>query len=414
MKTRTVLRGVLVLLCVGAALLVDGCGGGGGGSAVSVTPAVATPAGVNEQALVVDAGPAGMTTAVVNMAYTTVRICVPDDTSNCQTIDHVMVDTGSSGLRLLSSEVALNLPAVNVVGGALYNCVQFLDQTYMWGAVRSADLYMGGTNLDGEKAAHLPVQVVGAASDPAAPSDCVPTNFLAKNTLNELGARGILGIGPSLQDCGGRCAAVATNGYYYARNTGGQVSGTAVSLALQLQQPISQFASDNNGSIISLPAVAATGAARADGSLVFGIGTRPNNQAGTVSVMAPNGLGYFSTAFNGQTLTKGFIDSGSNGWFFGTATYPVCSGNWYCPQSTQTLQAINTGSNGQSNTVQFSVVNAVNAFSNPGWMAIGGLAGPSGDNLSFDFGLPFFYGRQVFTAIQGANTPLGVGPYVAY
>lgn len=412
MKTRMMWRDLLsALVCVGT-VLVAGCGGGGGAGGVAVTPALVVPAGMNAQALVVDAGPAQMTSAVVNMAYTSVRICEPD-TSNCQTIDHVMVDTGSTGLRLLSSELALNLPAVNGVGGALYNCVQFLDQTYMWGAVRTLDLYMGGSSLDGEKAAHLPVQVVGAVSDPLAPSGCAQTGFVAKNTLNGLGARGILGIGSRLQDCGGRCTNNPNNGYYYAR-TGAQVNGAVASLDQQLQQPISRFASDNNGSLISLPAVPATGAARADGSLVFGIGTQSNNQPGAAIALTFNGSGYFSTAFNGQTLTQGFVDSGSNGWFFGTTTYSVCSGNWYCPSGTQALQATNTGANGQSSTVQFSVVNATDAFSNAAWMAIGGLAGPSGDSLSFDFGLPFFYDRRVFTAIEGANTPLGVGPYVAY
>ena len=32
----------------------------------------------------------------------------------------------------------------------------------------------------------------------------------------------------------------------------------------------------------------------------------------------------------------------------------------------------------------------------------------------FDWGLPFFYGRTVFTAIEGAATPGGAGPYWAY
>jgi hypothetical protein len=33
---------------------------------------------------------------------------------------------------------------------------------------------------------------------------------------------------------------------------------------------------------------------------------------------------------------------------------------------------------------------------------------------TFDFGLPFFYGRNVFTAIEGKNTAGGLGPYFAY
>ena len=32
----------------------------------------------------------------------------------------------------------------------------------------------------------------------------------------------------------------------------------------------------------------------------------------------------------------------------------------------------------------------------------------------FDFGLPFFMGRHVFTAIEGQSTSAGNGPYMAY
>jgi hypothetical protein len=50
-----------------------------------------------------------------------------------------------------------------------------------------------------------------------------------------------------------------------------------------------------------------------------------------------------------------------------------------------------------------------------GNFAISNLAGPGGNRTSgFIFGLPFFYGRTVFTAINGASTPGGAGPYFAY
>src|SRR5689334_2831436 len=87
------------LLCVagcgGGSGLANGGGGGGGG-----TP----PTGANVQAIVVDSGPtpvATSSTPAINTAYTTVTICAPGSTSNCQTIDHIQVDTGSSGLRIL-------------------------------------------------------------------------------------------------------------------------------------------------------------------------------------------------------------------------------------------------------------------------------------------------------------------------
>jgi hypothetical protein len=34
--------------------------------------------------------------------------------------------------------------------------------------------------------------------------------------------------------------------------------------------------------------------------------------------------------------------------------------------------------------------------------------------MSFDWGLPFFYGRRVATAIQGYSTSAGTGPYIAF
>jgi hypothetical protein len=32
----------------------------------------------------------------------------------------------------------------------------------------------------------------------------------------------------------------------------------------------------------------------------------------------------------------------------------------------------------------------------------------------FLWGLPFFYGRTVYTAVEAQNTPSGQGPYVAF
>ena len=42
------------------------------------------------------------------------------------------------------------------------------------------------------------------------------------------------------------------------------------------------------------------------------------------------------------------------------------------------------------------------------------VGGTLGLPRSFDFGLPFFFGRTVFVAVTGAQTPKGVGPYWAY
>lgn len=396
------------------AVLLASCGGGGSSS--PSTPAVTGPtlSGSNVQTVRVNAGPPGMSTSVVNLLYTSVRVCLPG-TATCQTIDHVLVDTGSTGLRLLKSALTLPLATTQVGGKPLYNCVQFLDDSYMWGPVVKADLYMGGASLDGDKAANLPIQLVGVPGAPAAPSTCAPTGYRANDSVNAFGANGILGIGTQPQDCGSLCVTNPNIGYYHV-DDGGSTSGTQVTLADQIQQPVGQFTSNNNGVLISLPAVPAGGAAAVTGSMVFGIGTQTNNTPSGVRVMAPNAAGYFSTTVQGRTLTKGFVDSGSNGWFFGTTTLSLCTDapQWYCPSGSVALQTVNTSINGQTSTVDFSVANARTLFSNTAAYALSNLAGPVGDDISFDFGLPFFYGRTVYTAIEGADTSLGKGPYVAY
>jgi len=53
-----------------------------------------------------------------------------------------------------------------------------------------------------------------------------------------------------------------------------------------------------------------------------------------------------------------------------------------------------------------TVSNSVTAY--PGLAATSVTAG------SFDWGLPFFYGRRVANVIEGATTSAGTGPYIAY
>ena len=179
--------------------LLASCGGGGGSSNTPPSPAVTVPPGANVQALRVGPGPAG-SGRVVNLLYTSVRLCVPGSTTSCQTIDNVLVDTGSTGLRLLNAAVSLPLPLVKVADQQLYNCVQFIDQSYMWGPVATADVYLGGTALDGEKAASLRIQLAGTTGAATAPSVCASTGFTPITAVSDLGANGILGIGPDRED----------------------------------------------------------------------------------------------------------------------------------------------------------------------------------------------------------------------
>jgi hypothetical protein len=191
---------------------------------------------------------------------------------------------------------------------------------------------------------------------------------------------------------------------------------TAESLAAQVQNPVALFSSDNNGLMVSLPAVGPDGAATTSGSLIFGIGIRSNNATGDAQIYTLNSLGNFTTVYDGVSYADSYIDSGSNGIFFrtpGVTGIPECSDNpsFYCPSSTLSLTAENEGANGHTGTVTFDVANGDSLFATSN-AAFDNLAGTHPG--SFDWGLPFFFGRNVFVAIDGQETPGGPGPYWAY
>ena len=398
-----------------AVLSAQGCGGGGGGAATTAAPtasgASTVAAAANVQPIAVNAGLASN----VDLAFVSVTLCAPGSSASCQTIDNLILDTGSSGLRVFAPLVAaLALPLQkDANGNAVAECAQFADGA-TWGSVRLADL-----KIAGERASSLPIQVIGDTDIPAAPSKCAATSAL-KRTAQDLRANGILGVGMFRQDCGAVCAQGSSSGLYYTcASTACQAAAIAVDK--QVQNPVAMFAADNNGVIVDLPMVPAEGAAGASGTLVFGIGTRANNALGSATVITVNPTsGRFTTVYNGIRYSNSFIDSGSNGFFFQDSGTPVCSGSsaapfFYCPATTRNLSATIEGTNGARVSVNFSLANA-NALltNNPDFAAFSNLGAPQAVFNSFDWGLPFFFGRKVFVAFESASTPGGLGPYVAF
>ncbi len=396
--------GTLLLAASVAMMFAIGCGGS---SSHSTT---VTPPGSNALAISVNAGPAGN---YANGAFASVTVCAPGTTA-CQTIPGVLVDTGSSGLRVLSSALTASLSQQKAPdGNPVVECLPFVSG-FTWGPVETADIQMAG-----EKASSVPIQVLSDTDFPI-PTACA-NQGTSMDTISALGANGILGVGVFAQDCGGACVSTGSSNpglYYECPASGCVVAGEA--LAQQVQNPVALFSADNNGVIIELPAASAPEASLS-GSLIFGIGTQSNNALGSATVYATDANANFITTFKSQPYSASFIDSGSNGIYFLNATItgiPLCpSPNtfFYCPSSTQNLSAVNQGANGSgSGTVNFSVDNADSLFqNNPNAFVFGTLAGPN-SLAGFDWGLPFFYGRHVFTAIEGRSTPGGTGPYWAY
>ncbi|HWK82698.1 MAG TPA: DUF3443 family protein [Caldimonas sp.] len=438
-------RRIVAPAAAALAVLLTSCGGGnssvttitgsenGGGNGATVV-SVDAPIGPNTTEIVVDAGPAsGFSLGAANIPYVAVTVCTPGSATDCVTIDHVFLDTGSVGLRLLKSTVAtlvlapITLPADTASGtpaGRALECYPFVLGA-VWGPLASADL-----RIAGEAASSLPVQII----DDAVPmSDAPPANCIAaangglQNSMSSLQAKGILGIGMVSYDCGLACSkGDYASGYtlYYScpGASGAPCSPAAIPSALQVQNPVAHFAVNNNGTIITLPALPDLGAGLAKGRLVFGIGTQSNNQiplGATMYFVDPNpanpGYLYFTTTSGGATYVDSYVDSGSNALFFDDASVPkacqsstASSGGWYCPPVVLRRTATVTDAFGATGSVDYSVANADALFSTSG-VAFAGLAGSAGQGANaYVWGLPFFYGRSVFTSIWGqALSPNG-------
>jgi hypothetical protein len=132
----------------------------------------------------------------------------------------------------------------------------------------------------------------------------------------------------------------------------------------------------------------------------------------------------FNINYKNTLYSEAFMDSGSNIYFFNDSSITECtsgSGSTetavYCPSSELTETALVEGASGNPQTsVTFFVTNAETA--NEAFTAFDNVAAPftpaETTTSQFDLGLPFFYGRNVFVAIEGQNTSGGTGPFVAF
>ena len=347
-----------------------------------------------------------------NKPCVSVTICSPG-TSNCQTIDNILLDTGASGLRIFKSLLTVSLTQATSGSGSLTECIQYSDNSADWGPVQLADIILGN-----EPAVTVPIQIIDSTF--AGSTSCSNGGYTLDSSPTDDGYNGILGVGLFTEDCGSDCTSIANNKMYYSCN-GSSCTGIAVSLNNQVQNPVSLLPLDNNGFIVQfLTPVPLGGLSSVNGNLILGIGTRSNNTppAGITVYPADPTYGEFITVFNGKTYSDSFIDSGSNGLFFNqssvsaltTCTSGIASG-WFCPSSTQSLSATTKGYAGSpSGTVSFNIGNASTLFSSSNNVFIE-LGGP---DTSFDWGLPFFLGRSVYVGIENKTSSLGTGPYWAY
>jgi len=414
------MRSVIKIGTMLAATLLAACKGGNGSLATGISPMVTT---LNTVALTVDTGPTGATGAI-NHPYVTVKVCAAASQTQCANIDHVLLDTGSVGLRLVRSVLAaggVTLSAeTDAQGRAIEECVSFVGgQT--WGPVGLADI-----TLAGEVAAKLPVQVMDDTGAGAPPPSTCGANGTLINGVSGFGANGVLGVGVFAQDCGSTCVNATTPvSIYYGCTTAGVCTAENTALAVQVTNPVAMFAADNNGIIVNLPSLQnANGDATVQGELIFGIATQTDNAlpAMGLTVLGADASGDFTATYNGSTtVLPALIDSGTDAYAFNDPAIPVCPsatsgvfGGYYCPTvAPQSAFAVNVGVgvNNASNRVDFAIADPRTFVANAA--AFVDLAG-GGGSTRFTWGMPFFYGRKIYVGIDQRAAGTYTGPYYAY
>jgi hypothetical protein len=341
-----------------------------------------------------------------------VTICDPSNPGTCQLVSDILLDTGSFGLRIFYSALnvsGLVLTPVASGGGSLAECVTYADNTSDWGYVALANVHLGG-----ELALSVPIQVIDPPSLGAIPGSCTsPHTGPGPGGAIPAFYNGVLGVGPLVYDCGSACTAnpSALNPVNYYTCVGGSCTLSTAALVSQVQNPVT-FLPDNNGLIVELPGVPAAGLPSVNGYVVFGIGTQANNVPSGVTAYGLNQFGEFATSFNGPPFVAAIVDTGTNGFLFSDPTLPT-SGGWFNPSSSLCLSATIEGASGVPASVVAFQIASLASLSASGWVFSN--IGASGQAGFFDWGLPFFLGRNVYIGINGrGGSTLGAGPFVAF
>lgn len=336
-----------------------------------------------------------------NRMTVSVNVCVPN-TSQCVTIDNVMIDTGSTGLRLQEAAlIAAHAPLLPVKyytpGKALAECLRFASGN-AWGLERTADVTIGNAH-----ASSLPIQVISTGSA-LQPSTCPSVTGAAT-------ANGTLGIGVLNTDCWSTCKYPVDIGHgvlhWQFYSCGAKLCdpiSEAVSTANQLPNPVTQLDGGKyNGIVIDLPSIPGGQADQVSGTLTFGANLDSDSRMIDPDIVPLNADTTLTTTYNGTVWDgKTIFDSGTPALQIPTDEFATCSpsSTRFCVDPAVSRTATISGTDGVPHTVNFMV----GMYPTSGVSSVAASYGNK-TNPGVTWGAPFFFGRRVAVVLSGQAMP---------
>jgi hypothetical protein len=350
-----------------------------------------------------------------NRPFVSVTVCVPG-TNECQTIDRVLLSTSSTGLVLSAGVLrpSMNLPQLKDQSGkAAGRCLLAGTadsagkyDSVAWVGVRKADI-----KLADMVASSLSIELMNDQALPSIPDIC---RSGADTLTTDLGFNGMLGLRHLDADCGAGCSIqVSAIPRYYGCDAFA-CAGVTMPIESQVRNPVALFEQGyNNGFSLSLPASEGVSNSVLQGSLVFGIGTQSNNQLGNAKVYRFDNTSYLTAFYNG-TQFRALPDTAYRSIRVHDSSIPQCSSTtvnpYFCPTTQQPLSISLLAANGSREMLDVPIVRppSSTAYQVSSFGRYGAVDEP------LILGVPFYFGRTVFTAIEGRSTSAGTGPFIAF
>jgi Protein of unknown function (DUF3443) len=368
---------------VGILALLAGCMGGPSDDSDTESAVQALP---NVVPLTIDSSSPGQDIPAIR-----VTVCIPG-TKSCQTLDHIEVDTASTGLRIYSAALTVKLPEETEANG---NTIGECAWNY-WGYMHTADVKIGGLT-----ASRVPIQVI-ETTDPNATKLCGADGDYNPKTYD-----GIIGVSPSLVD-------TMLWGYYSCK--AGNCQNITIDTSLGVGNVVGMFPTDNNGCVVQLPSIPSTGEKAVTGKLIFGIGTRANNQPpkDLLPIALDATWGQFKVESQGKVYESAF-DSGTWSYNVPFLTKDLCPNDTVrlCPSAPVELPVdiLNPAGNvAYLTSIEIADYNKYPA----GNMAFDNLGTAWPGSTQLMLGIPYFFGRSIYYAYDQRHISSGLakGPWV--